>query len=257
MSDGNNVRELWNNWQPPPELQRSRPRPVRFTGKGKATMVIAVVLVAGGIAMGAFLYGQVREERRRDRLLGEAASAGEAQITRLWQRSGKSRSCYASYQFASGGAELSATATVPCRAWAGLSVGQNVLVRYVASDPRISRLEGIQRAGQTPLWVVPLAFIAMAGSALLIFLKLTRERRLLEEGQAAPGIVTKLGMRTDKGRMVYYQFATYSGSAVKGKYGPVHGKWVLSVGTPIVVLYDRDEPKRNTRYPSSLVTLDD
>ena len=257
MSDGNNVRELWNNWQPPPELQRSRPRPVRFTGKGKATMVIAVALLAGGVAMGAFLYGQVREERRRDRLLGEAASGGEAQITRLWQRSGENRGCSVSYQFTSGATQFNRTAAVPCRTWTRLSAGERVPVRYATSDPRISRLEGIERTGQTPPWVVPLTVIAMAGGALLIFLKLTRERRLLEEGQAAPGIVTKLGMRTDKGRMVYYQFATYSGSAVKGKYGPVHGKWVQPVGTPIVVLYDRDEPKRNTRYPSSLVTLDD
>ncbi len=168
--DSEQLRRLWDGWQPPPELERSRPRPVRFTWKGK-TMVVAMVLavVAAGIAVSRLLYG---------------------------------------------------------------------------------------RTSHTPLWAAPLAFIAMAIAVLWTAVRLTRERRLLEEGHVAPAIVTRLGIRTDKGRMVYYEFATYSGSAIKGKYGPVHGKWVLPVGAPIVVLYDRDEPKRSTRYPSSLVALD-
>ena len=255
MTDSNELRKLWEGWQPPPELQRSRPRPVRFTGKGKGAIFGGILAAAAGLAIGMFLYGRVKGERQRNLLLAGSASTAEARITRVWQHSGKSRSCYASYRFLSSGVEFNATAAVPCGAWRALSAGGRVPVRYVASDPRISRLEGVERAGQTPLWLTPLVLAGPAAGALLVFLKLRRERRLLEEGDVAPGLVTKLGMRTDKGRKVYYEFATYSGTVVKGSYGPVQGKAVAPVGTPIVILYDRDEPKRNTRYPSSLVTL--
>jgi hypothetical protein len=175
MTDATRLRQLWEGWQPPPELQRSRPRPVRYTAGGKATLVLAVALLTGAVTGAAVLYKKAQDGSVRNR---------------------------------------------------------------------------------PPLWLPPVLLVAGGVSALLIRLKLSRERRLLEDGHAAPGIVTRLGARTDKGRLVYYEFATYSGSTVKGKYGPVHGKWVLAVGTPIVVLYDRDQPKRNTRYPSSLVTLD-
>ncbi len=255
MTDSNELRKLWDGWQLPPELQRSRPRPVRFTGKGKATIIGAVVVLAVGIGGGSFAYRQAQEAGRRDRLLAAAGTTTEARITRVWQRSGKSRSCHAAYEFAAGRGEFTATAAVPCRAWGTLSVGDRVPVRYVPSDPRISRLEGVELAGKPPLWLAPLVLSACTIAALFIFRRLRRERHLLEEGDAAPGVVTKLGMRTDKGRKVYYEFATYSGTAVRGSYGPVQGKAVAPVGTPIVLLYDRDEPKRNTRYPSSLVAL--
>jgi hypothetical protein len=173
--DSEQLRGLWNGWQPPPELERSRPRPVRFTARGRVTRVLAVVLLVGGVVGALALYRKTLDERERTR---------------------------------------------------------------------------------PPRWVPPLMMAGMGVASLLILRKLTRERRLLEEGHAAPGVVAKLGARTDKGRMVYYEFATYSGSTVKGKYGPVCGNWVLPVGAPITVLYDRDDPKRNTRYPSSLVTLD-
>jgi hypothetical protein len=68
--------------------------------------------------------------------------------------------------------------------------------------------------------------------------------------------VTRLGIRTDKGRRVYYEFTTRDGAAMRGKYGPVHGKWAPPAGTSIVILYDPDNPKRSTRYPSPLVALD-
>jgi len=134
-------------------------------------------------------------------------------------------------------------------------VGAVALYRKALEEREPGRPVRIERTKQTPLWAPPLVMVGVSVAAVLIGLKLVRERRLFEDGGAAPGIVTRLGARSDKGRRVYYEFATYAGAAVKGSYGPVHGKWVLPVGTPIMVLYDRDNPKRSTRYPSSLVTL--
>ena len=256
MNDADSVRQLWEGWRPPPELERSRPRPVRFTGKGKFTIFIMLALVAGGFTGAVMLYRQAAADRRRDQLLAAAGSEAEARITRLWRSSGKSRRCYVAYQFSSGDAVIGRSASLPCPAWGRLSNGERVRVRYLTGKPEVSRLVGIERSDRVLTWLPPVTAVVLVGVALLIARKLAMERRLLEEGHAAPGLVTKLGIRTDKGRKVHYEFATYAGAGIKGSYGPVHGKDALPVGTHIVVLYDRDDPKRNTRYPPGLVKLD-
>jgi hypothetical protein len=202
------------------------------------------------------LYRKSTSDTQRERLLAETGLETEGRITRLWRTSGKSRRCMVAYQFTAGGAIIGRSASVPCSAWGRLAESQRVDVRYLPVDPETSRMANIERGDGVPIWLPPVLAVAMVGSALLISRKVTLERRLLEEGHAAPGMVTKLGIRTDKGRKVYYEFATYSGAAMKGSYGPVHGKRVLPVGSPLVILYDRDNPKRNTRYPPALVRLD-
>jgi hypothetical protein len=256
MSDIENLRRLWDEWRPPAELERSRPRPVRFSGQGKFILVVMLALVAGGLIGAVLLSRESAAERRDDRLLALAGSDSEARITRLWRTSGKRGRCFAAYQFRAAEAVVTTSAAVSCGSWRSLTEGQSRKVRYIAGNPALNRLEGIAIGNRTPIWLAPFIGFILILSALLIARRLVIERRLLEEGHAAPGVVTKLGIRTDKGRKVHYEFATYSGTAMKGSFGPAHGKNALPPGTPIVVLYDRDDPKRNTRYPPSLFRLD-
>jgi hypothetical protein len=256
MTDREKLQDLTQGWQPPPELQRSRPRPVRFTATGRILAIVAALLAAGGIGLGAFLTGQREREMARDRQLDEATGHAQARILRLWRSGDKNRRCRATYQFEAGGARVTRNATVPCSAWRSLKEGEQRLVVFVEAEPQISRLEGIERSGTIPALVPFVPAVLLPLFSALLWWDLRRQRRLLEDGRPAPAVVTKLGMRTDKGRKVYYEFLTYAGSAAKGSYGPVHKSRQMTVGDRLTVIYDSDSPGFNKRYPLQTVTLD-
>ena len=254
MTDREKLWQLQEGWRSPPELERGRPRPVRYTAAGIAARVFVGLLVAGGLALGVGLYVKATKDQERNRLLGLAAGRAEGRITRLWRGGKNNTRCYAAFQFSAAGVLVARTGSIPCRDWRVLSEGDRREVWYVESNPEISRLEGLERTTATPIWPAPLATVLLSTLAFFIARDLARKRRLLEEGRAAAGMVTRLGMQTDKGRTVHYEFLTFGGSRAKGSFGPVHGKAVLAVGTPITVIYDSDNPGFNRRYPLSVVT---
>ena len=53
------------------------------------------------------------------------------------------------------------------------------------------------------------------------------------------------------GYQLRYEFKTLSGAAVSGK---ILQKADVAVGGTIPIVYHRDDPRRNARYPLSLVT---
>jgi hypothetical protein len=110
-------------------------------------------------------------------------------------------------------------------------------------------------ASQVLARLEPLLVLPLAAVALLLVLLLRWERRLLEDGRPAPGVITRLGTPGEHGRYVYYEFPQLSGARAAGRFGPVHGKRVPAIGSTIVVLYDPDNPNHNARYPLSLVKL--
>jgi len=254
MTDREKLWQLQEGWQSPPELERGRPRPVRYTAAGVAARVFVVLLVAGGLALGVGLYLKATGDQERNRLLSLATGRTEGRITRLWRGGKNNTRCYAAYQFSAAGALVARTGSIACRDWRVLSEGDRREVLYVESNPEIARLEGLERATASPIWLAPLATVFLSTIAFFIARNLARQRRLLEDGRAAAGVVTRLGRRTDKGRTVHYEFLTLGGSKAEGSFGPVPGKAVLAVGTPITVIYDSDDPGFNRRYPLSVVT---
>lgn len=256
MTDREKLRQLNEGWEPPLELQRTRPRAVRLTAAGRGLAVLAAVLVAGGAFLGTLLYRQRAGEVARDRLLASAASRATARVVRLWRTGGKNDRCRATYEFAAGATRVIRNATLPCSAWRRLAEGQPLPVVFIEGQPQISRLEGIEPAGVMPVVVpfVPGVLLPLFGA--LVGWDLARQRRLLEEGRSAPAVVTKLGFRTDKGRKVYYQFLTYSGALAEGSYGPVHKSKQPNIGDRLTVIYDGESPRRNKRYPLQVVEID-
>ncbi len=255
MSERTDVRKLLEGFEPPAELARSRPRPVELTGGGLAVSIVAAALLAAGIGLGTWLWVVAERDIQRQSLLDRTNQEGVAQVERLW-RTGKNNSmCRVEYSFDAAGRPYSGTATLRCATWKTLAVGQTVPVQYVPSDPTISRLPGLGGRSDVPWWAAPLVGIGMGFAGLLLIWRVRVERKLVEEGKAAPGVVTKLGLRTDKGRYVYYEFATPSGAPGRGRFGPVHGKSVLEVGSRIVILYEPDNTRRNTAYPAKLARV--
>ncbi len=138
MSDADNVRQLWEGWRPPPELERSRPRPVRLSAKGKGMLFLILALLVAAVVGGVSIYRRSARESQQERLLAVAGSDGEARITRLWRGSGKDRRCYAAYQFPVGEAVIGRTTRVPCERF---KEGQQVRIRFLAASPEISGAE--------------------------------------------------------------------------------------------------------------------
>jgi len=255
MTEREKLWKLQEGWRPPPELERGRPRPVGYTGAGIAVWALAGLLLVGGLALGIGLYVKATNDQERNRLLASATGRAEARITRLYRRgSGNSRRYVADYEFYAGAEVYSRTARLSRGAWSGLQEGDRREVWYVESNPVLSRLEGLERTTGTPIWLAPVITVILAALAVLIARDLKGKRRLVEDGRPAPAMVTRLGRKTDKGRMVYYGFLTLSGSEAKGKFGPVHGKSVPEVGTPLTVIYDPNDPGSNRRYPLSVVS---
>ena len=125
-------------------------------------------------------------------------------------------------------------------------------VRYVPREPELN-IPAWGRPSGVPIWVPFLVAAQLAGGGLLIFARLSLQRRILSEGRAAPGLITYVGKvqrgphGNNLGQKFRYEFLLLSGSIRQGKGGPV--KNPPAVGTPICVLYDPDNPKKNIPYP--------
>jgi hypothetical protein len=111
---------------------------------------------------------------------------------------------------------------------------------------------GMSRRRAPPIGVRYAVAGATVLAAAVTVLQLQRERSLLSNGRAAPGIVTR-HRRGQHGTVVYFEFTLYGGRKVKGRGGPMHHP--PAVGSALCVLYDPDDPRRATSYPTSQVAL--
>jgi len=109
-----------------------------------------------------------------------------------------------------------------------------------------------QAGSALPLWLPFLVGGSLAAGAGLALLPLLSQRRLLAEGRAAPAVVTR-HEKNQHGKITHYKFATLSGAVVGGHTGPDRNPH--EVGATICVLYDPNNPGKNSRYPLSLVRL--
>jgi len=241
-----------HEWRPPAELSRARPRRVVLTRGGKILLVIAVLLVAGGLAAGIGLGLAVSRDRRDALLLEQQGETADAVVTRAWRSRDKEHEPRISYRFEVGGLTYSRETRVPLRFWSRLKPGAHIEVRYASSRPGLNHPADI-KFSQTPAplpWVV---FFAIAVWSPVVLLPIRQQRRLLSEGRPALAIVTrhshmhhgqhgqKLGLKYD------YDFKLLSGAAASGSAGPV--KEPPAVGTKITVLYDPDKRRSNKPYP--------
>jgi hypothetical protein len=241
-----------HEWRPPAELERGRPRGVVLTRGGKILVVIAVLLVAGGLAAGIGLGLSVSRDRRDALLLAQQGETADAVVTRAWRSRDKEHEPRISYRFDIDGSAYSRETKVPLRFWSGLKPGSHIAVRYASSRPDLNHPADLEFS-RTPAALPWVVFFAIAVWGPVALLPIRQQRRLLAEGRAALAIVTrhsgmkhgqhgqKLGMKYD------YDFRLLSGAAASGSAGPV--KEPPAVGARIAVLYDPDKPRRNAPYP--------
>jgi hypothetical protein len=113
---------------------------------------------------------------------------------------------------------------------------------YVAAGVAIRRSAGGAYNGpsQFPIYAISMAFIAVFGFMMLIVI--SRQKRLLGEGEFAVGIVTKQWAARN-GPNIRYEFSTPAGEHFSGV--SADGSRKLSVGMSVPIFYDRQNPKKH------------
>lgn len=239
----------------PPALYQSRPRDVRLSGGGRALATVAILLCLAAPAIGVLLERQNRMDRiERDALL-QSGVVTNGVVMRLKRDSKESSRATVYYEFAADGRAFEAHARIPMSRWKTLRAGGAVPIRYATADPHWSIPDGVEPRVQPaalPYLVSPLPLVI----ALICFLALREQRRLLSDGRAALAVIkTTKKRRTQHGSywQVVYEFPLMNGSAQTGSVQAA-GK-ALDVGTSIAVVYDDEHPRRNRPYPLSLVRV--
>jgi hypothetical protein len=238
------------NWKPPDRLGYSSGREVRLSGQGRFLAVISAFFLIGGFALGIYLARSIRREAHAQRLLDQQGVTADAVVTRLWRSGDKENTPRVSYRFECQGAICTNSVSAPLVVWRKLKVGARLPVRFVPSQPTISHPVDWPWKG-IPFWIPYFATAMFAGCAALLAYQLARQMRLLSEGRAVPGRVT--GIRKAKGLVVLYEFEV-NGAKLKGR---AHVRKMPLPGEPVCVLYDPENPRRNTLYPMETVRLDD
>jgi hypothetical protein len=237
----------------PKELTRSAPRPVAYTIAGKTALASIPALVVAAIVSGVLLNQSLAREEDTIRLLQTEGRTAEARIVKIEQSDGENKRPIVSYSFVVDGREYSGSKKLKKRDRGKFVVGSRAPVRYLASRPESSWIEGYG-PGAAPTWVAAAVPGAMLLCIVPIVIYIRRQARLLAEGRAALARVTK----THKVKYgdhntwrIEYEWTVLSGALRSGRYDQYSRP--PAVGARIPVLYDRDNPKRNAPYPLSLV----
>jgi len=244
------------DWVPPDGLDRCRPREVRLTSEGKGLIVLACLLLAGGLAGGIALGLLASRQAGEARLLREESVVTDGTVTRLWRRGENNRERWMSYRYMVDGQAYGRSIKVSSTAWARLETGARIPVHYVPSRPDLNYPLRSLRS-PLPLWVPFAVALGLAAASLLLVLLVRGQARLLAEGRAAPGRVTKLSKPhrsshgSDLGQKVFYEFRLLSGGVAHGRAGPMKNPPLA--GSTITVVYHSEAPRRNAPYPLSLV----
>jgi uncharacterized protein DUF3592 len=245
-------------WNPPKELARIRPRPVRLTAAGQTVFIAMAFLVASAIPAGVWLSrAAIRNQARlASRLAGSVAT--DARVTELTRTHGENRRHIIVYSYEVNGQIHPGRASVRRQDWSPLKVGAVIRVQYLRKDPTDSWMPGYERKG-VPLFVAPLAVCALLISAAAIGYALRRQWCLLSEGRPALARVTDSkpikNSHGSSGYRIRYEFKILSGATRRGSVDK-SGK-PGSIGDTLIIVYDPETPERSAVYPLSLVKVGD
>jgi hypothetical protein len=124
-------------------------------------------------------------------------------------------------------------------------------VRFMPATPQRNRPQAVD-SRRISLVLAPLTAIMLIVMAGLLTLPLRTQRYLLVEGRSARGRVAGW-KKTHNGTIVQFEYQVLSGAHKKGSSRPTRKP--PQVGSPVVVLYDKDNPGRHSLYPLPLVRL--
>jgi hypothetical protein len=199
------------------------------------------ILLAFALA-GAFWLGKnaVRQLQNWEALRSDGSETA-GNVTGM--ETGKSQMVY--YAFSVNGISFTGKARVPEQNLQGLQDSSPLTIRYVPANPAVNHPADWESAPLESVWfMVPLPLILFS----IIFLtSLSMERRLVADGVPAAGVISESGHGSRSGYFADYEFRTGDGKVMKKRVGVPRP---LEVGSNILVLYLRQNPRRSQPYPS-------
>ena len=241
------------------ELERlpSPPRSARLSAPGVVLVAACAALIVGSLVGATTLYGHAVTSAWQSSLFASEAVPIEARVFRLQRRGGgEDRRTIAHYEYTVGGSDYRDSAELRGRDRDVYSVGSQIRIRYLPDDPSASWIEG-RGPRLFPVWpayVIPA--VAIFGVAVILAV-IRRQRDLLIYGRSALATIRHVDKkRSDHGSYwrVEYEWRLLSGATRKAHYNH-GGKAHPAIGTTLPILYDRDNPRRQRRYPFPLVRL--
>ena len=239
----------------PAELLRSAPRHVERTAAGKALAALMVFLIAGAHVAGVLLYLAATADAEWWEKVRREAVATQGEVVQVRRTGGKNPRRVVTYRYEAGGEWRSGQARFRIRESRSLEAGSRVPVWYAASTPELSWVPG-HEPRRLPFFLVLLVPASLVAGALGIAYALRQQRKFLAEGRAAVAHVTRSERKQHKRTFyrVHYVFTLLSGAGCSGHYD-VTTKSPPSEGWRLIVLYDSETPRRQARYPLSLVRV--
>jgi hypothetical protein len=243
--------DLLRTWRPPVELLGTGPREVRLSKGGIAVACLAGVFFVGSIAAAIGLSRVAAREARETAALETSGVETQALVTRHWRTGDKDSKRKITYRFQHDGRSYTASATTPRKIWERLAVGSTLPVRYVPSDPVVNHPAEWPGRDMAP-WLPGLIAVVLIGVGMFLVWIIRRQSQLLSDGRPAPAIVVS-HTRMKHGQILKYEFPLLHGGTAKGSGG--QSRRPPPVGSTICIVYDRDNPKRNSPYPFDLVRV--
>jgi hypothetical protein len=224
----------------PPQLTRAAHRRVRLTASGFVLVAWAVVLFIAGPLVGIMLYSSATT-------IEEPQVATEAEVIKIQRTRGENAKVKVTYRYRAGERHYEGVTTLRKRDRGRFAVGSVAQIRYLASRPGTSWIEGYGPRRLPIAWALIVPPVLMF-TAIGLLLPLRHQARLLAEGRFAFAKITKI----EKG--VHYEWTLLSGAKRSAHYELGTSK-PPTPGTSLPIVYDRDNPQRHARYPLALVTV--
>jgi hypothetical protein len=254
MTTQSGMEDRWSgvrSWAPPPELSGSGPRQVQLKAGGKAMVFMAVVVVAGAVALYVFLSRQAAKQAAARAALAASGIQAEGTVTRRWNSGDKSHTPMLDYEFEYQGRAYRGSSSAPRRQWDVLPVGSPITIRFLPDRPSHNH-PGDWKMDVLAVWTAPATSLVLGMSSLFLFFAIRKQIALLRDGAPAAALITA-HRRVKGGTTLVYEFRLPDNSLVKGRGGQMRNP--PQIGSVITVLYDPEKPGRNAPYPLDAVRI--
>ena len=226
----------------PDELTGPLPRQVEMDSNDAYYFicVVLIFLVGGSLLCGWYFFGSIKQAHQRAVLRSDGREV-VGDVTGLPTGRGTE---YVRYSFTFKGRDFSGEARMPSHLGFVLHEQDKIIIRFLPSDPAINHPYGWEWSAFMD--AVPVGFqIFFALLVIVALIYSRRERRLVREGKAVPGVVTSC-TPNDRQFKVKYEFRTEDGIVMTGSSS---SKDSYETGACIWILYLPKKPQRNCSYP--------
>jgi len=240
----------------PAELLRSIPRDYRLTGKGRFVVGAAIALVLGAVASSVAVYISAKRTSALQREMAEQGQVVPGIVVKTYRTGDDDKRDVVLYEFSVNGKAYKGRTEIGLRASPHYEAGSSIPVRYLPSRPEKNWIDG-HPPGSVPLFVIPLLGGGFLVGSYAIFRNLRRQEGLVSEGRAALARVMKV-TRVRRGEQ-RKQRAQIEFELLSGARQEAHiefGRNAPQADSTIVIVYDRENPRRVLRYPACLVRVE-